>query len=1440
MFQGTGDIEESVEEGMARFYLPLQPHEAGAHDKQSVIAWLKTDSRSVFTDLKMAYLYLHESLPPLSERTTETNYAVVTLWQVLKPKKVRKENTDGRVLFLTQDKYLSMRLAEEDEEIIAAVLQIRAIKPCTASFIEKQSPLSSYPPREKGEENKDEKNSHTTVPLTEGKRLDTFESFVPPSNDSNLSNDKTIGQTLGNGEKSKKKGNASSLNAARKGKKPKKEKKKEEQEQLLLSVNTYGSDQGGGGVPDEENGEGLTPINVFGPSLVNVPLIRWARSNQLSDKLLSTYGFLEPFPGGVIDSFRHRLHYCLRAGAVPVNNTASLRVWMSFLQGFYWISDKVWPAGFTALLVHDFVLYFRDQLETTPWYEIVGGYADSPSLWSTRFSDLTPYDPRYWIGPVGFIALPFLVGFMNTVIRSLGDSCVTPESTRNTLENRSILRDWVTALIPSVLFGTYQRALSRTRFAILYDRNLDGLVSRNDKEEDENIGERETYFDVVNGLANEHAGFARWQAMGTLAAIADSFTSANLDDANIAPTDQALFRRLKQSAQDTLTDLANLPLFNAPITRPYSRYLLASIGKMYPKDKFLAGVVAVGAVLTWLGILLAKLRGVQMVYNATRYGIEFYTAPASLPLCEDSRPKRAYLSTFGEDACTVCGHWPQMFAGNVFDAQSCANGLFQISRSPQELIDSLHYLSHFPNVTVADVSRQDWPGWTDEEFDTFLNTLAEFPQLTTLNLARGVSEGQGVSLAKAASLSRFIQRMNLTHVSLASQSLGLVEVQTLVRGFSNSTVVDLNLSHCVAEGSMLLPLIDALPSMHHCQSVDLSGNHFGNTEVERICIVGPHTSIRVLDLQDSPDIGQTGFDTLGQTLPHWRLTQLRISNTDLTYVELEPFWQGVGNSSLVEIGITHSRLPDEQLLVGVPYVVGSNLMTLNVSDNPSITDTGFVGALYGLRESKLATYDFSNTAITNQGLRSVSTFWSEMKAVESINISNCRFDNSGFSIFLRAKQPSHWCTLIATDNNLTDDIAPALNDLIGRGNSTLRVLDLSRNVLSDTLGVLLGHSLLISPLEKLILVGNRFTGQTATVIGGALSQHRLIYIDLSDNPISGNPITNITSFALALSNSTLKTLILRNALSGEDLRILFSHLITPMPALPADENAKPSRSTRQAFAKANATTPIQHLDVGDPITTQQATEGCLVRYPSRIADFQMQPVNGSVDVVTCAFPSSASRSQGVGLEIYRFLQESVVRVCTWFSPTSDTIDELPEHFYLDSDERASSENMSVVDASADAAEMERLLHSLASRTKRWAEPGRNTPPTQFFLSEQTPIHDPMSQNLLALPNTETRVTTSPTLGSTMMLGLVSGGTVLVVLGGFLLLALLIQWIQKLMVTDTHINEVRAPSQPEVSPRHSRYSFVGNTTHATTPAFRIETGLTALPPDDQRQLKYKQS
>lgn len=927
----------------------------------------------------------------------------------------------------------------------------------------------------------------------------------------------------------------------------------------------------------------------------------------------------------------------------------------SFLKGFRWITEEVWPLILFISMLHDFSVSLPNERENVFW-----NLPLNESYLTRTLGAETPIQPFFWVGFLMLIFIPFIAGVWNI------------------FQNKSWLQNSETDLNPNLPEGKLcaynlkllslfipasplRNALHQKIWSILWDRRTNSHARR------QLLSELESYEPV----------FLKYLALSTLAKIADSFRQRDLEKIE---TDENKILEYRGEARNALVNLApeqlNISAYNwsgdseyptallsvqeeakktlCPSSEKissyfsyfFSQYLLWTLGENIT-DKRLAILFGFYAFFKTFFlipfVIYSQIRYIQ-IFSQKFIDIlnYFYFNPLALKeaavlaqkLLQERRESCEALNKvfthvaplLADYTCSFCGDWSFVYYNEIFSSQTCLDGLLGSSLSVSEVLNKITRFSRSPDLQKIDLSGRNWTGWNIQDLQSFLTGFQNIQglQLNIFNLSKCHYDGVIFQRDERYHLlSNFLQKVPVKFLSL--KNLGLIsEILSDIfpRGslpFLEGLEVDGNnlddksintLGSLISSGNISyfsgnqnlitdagLITLSSWVNQSSLVTFRIGQNPWGDNAFKNalLPILQNNRNIEYIDISSAlNNLLISSMQLLGSSLKNIRLKSLIMRSAGLTNEHIFAFSQGLPHSSLQQIDWRGNTISNSGFLAFFYYAQNSSLNKVSFSNNP-IGDEGVCGGIIYLSKAHLQELDISGFELSNVGWRCLTANFP--KFLKTFRGNNMLISEEDFqllsTVLLNSPQLQK---IVLSSVQMTDQSGAYLFDVLPRTNVT--DIDFS---------------------------GNLLTGQSAQRLSNLATTHKLKRINLSNNNLMKG--SDFYGFFNNLSHTKIEIIILNGiTLGDEEAAFLASRLITGRFNPSVLTAPILSNVTRQAIEEAKPNTLLKEVDLSNCGLSNHASHAFCEILPQANISFSnfITDENPQFNLRACQIPSTSS------------------------------------------------------------------------------------------------------------------------------------------------------------------------------------------------------------------------
>ena len=877
----------------------------------------------------------------------------------------------------------------------------------------------------------------------------------------------------------------------------------------------------------------------------------------------------------------------------------------AFWQGFHFTVQGLWPALMLGLRARDVANFYQAPLDRfgNTLFDIFAGTSPNQATFSTAwfYNDLVTVDDAHWLAMSSLLFSPVIIGAVNALLQRVNHS-----AWRKALSAPEI------QLLITAINNRDRSALARAGWAVRWQQAMS----------DPN---RIQLTQAIINLAKNGNGLAAWQANSILAAVADSFQEeADLQD--------AAFQKIRIDALNSLENQNENWHWRGLPNHLHRHYLLWSLGQ---SDNPLAHIAFDAGALAYLGMLGYAATWVWQ--NAILNAIAVANYFENQRDCLQKNKVFLYRPPVAKVDCTVCGDLPQVYYGDADDAQGCWNGLLSELQLPEDILQVMDRLLLHPDFTIIDLSRQNWPAWTDKQFQEFLEKLqASITSLDILNLSSMSLNPIFPQDGKIALLTKFLEKIPVKTLIIQQQNFGPEVMKTLMPGLNHTTIHSADFSG----NDLGNPGASYVAAVNSFGTLKVANNTIGDPGAMQLMQRATNTT-KIADLSGNP-LFQAGIDAAANAR---FIETLDLSGIDLSGIELTALKNSFQH--LRHIRLSGCHLSDPQVSELFAKNTNATLESVDLSYN-RMTDQGAIVCVANWRNSTATDVNLGGNSITDNGLPALGDYLMQT-GIKIFRIADNRFSSRGFAVFVKKLPQTAITVFDASHNALDDDAAVALADMITRStHCALEEINLANNNIGERGGLALMEALAAKDcsIKKVYLQGNQLTGKVALKFAEVLPHTKLICADLSNNKIDAGG----KEIAAALPHSLLEELYLNNNPLGKGFgAAVAKNLITDTPRSDELENGSVGRGEIKAIRQSEPQTPMKALGMAHTNATAQDLQAVCIVLDNSGIDVDRLAVSGNaaeINFSNCQ-TSAAGRLQPPAIyraiaNVYRTIKEALV------------------------------------------------------------------------------------------------------------------------------------------------------------------------------------------------------
>lgn len=904
--------------------------------------------------------------------------------------------------------------------------------------------------------------------------------------------------------------------------------------------------------------------------------------------------------------FRQKNEYFQDSATSLSDNQLSRAFFVNcFLNGVEFITEKMWPAVLTGLLIADISYYYSLPLERygNTIGKIFLGTANNQLSFGSNLGSYLVEEWKYWFGFGILLGVPSIVG-LASLLYGWRNRIKLPQEEIILADKYPRLHEllkpkqltWSDVIRWLCTYSKIANEWANLEFSMLWDKKMEPC-------HDELLGK-------IRNLANNSSVVAQINALTILAKLVDH---ARYNEMQISERISVV------GFIEQMTKYGN----NFRIRSLYANYLLWTLGKNKK-----VGWHILSWVFPTLYLFYAKARFWEIIVRKIIEGFNYYFAEKN---CHDQNKVWQYMPQVADYVCSVCGDWQSIYYNDIFTGQACLDGFLAKPRSLSDIFAALKKLSPHGPFSHLNLAKQSWSDWMQPEWKEFLQKLKQMPirQLETLNLSRAIFNPYWIQNNKIQALIDFLQNIPVRKLDFRNQGIGAYETEILMNGVRNSSTEYLDLSGNALHDDGASAVARNFPQ--HIITLKLGDNEIGDYGIcdltAKITDIN-NSSLVDIDLRHNK-FGLVGLECLSYSIMQNNLIQLDISYNDLSQSNFTEFGIAVASSSIRSLKISSCSLADNHFYeLAQSFKYALNLRHADLSGN-YLTDTGM--NIYGshLHDSYITHINFNNCYFTDNGIIALADFATNA-SFNSIELQNNHFTPIGAEYFIKMVSQNNISTINFAGNKLGDGVVLNFTNLFRISSKTIADINLSDNDITDKYVVEFFYALSNRSVTHLNLAYNKLGSQVGFAFSRVAPQVQLTSLNVGYNlidsvaaksMIDSLPKTKVQYFDLQ-GNPTTKDVALNVA----------ENLIAAVPNIATIGQKFISYDQKRALGHARCNTQLIELNLDYTQTDDEGARALCRVLPDTNIDISYlhlrnNPINpDEVDIDSCQ-TSGASRAE---------------------------------------------------------------------------------------------------------------------------------------------------------------------------------------------------------------------
>lgn len=935
----------------------------------------------------------------------------------------------------------------------------------------------------------------------------------------------------------------------------------------------------------------------------------------------------------------------------------------SFLNGVYFVTNKLYPALIAALLFYDGYAYNnfpQSRIDNSFWRIFLGSSDNNNVLSNNLLCELAEKGFPVWAGTIALILTPLLWGAGNVLKHSYYNKMykLLKKSELNAvLENPPHL-----SLVST--FDPLWCALHNVKYAILKDAHLNPV-------------QREELFNKIIDLANAYPKYKAF-IFEIIADICD-FNDVISHNINGHTT---LMAEAQNNNVNTKIDSIN---------KLYAKYKLWSLGLNESRSNHLLFALFPGLLFIFTGYAKYMIGRMMKrdISGCTSHSIPTpapttviptstpaptltqpvtttpvptnsstptptpistntttptpnptstnTTSPTPAPTtttpqpttttpnnpCENAEDVYEFMPEFSENICSMCGNLP-VYINDINSVQGCVSGLLAQPQTPEYILSSLNQLIPFANnsnLNTIDLSQQtDWPNWNTTIFGQILDIFTRLTkQLDNFDVSLSAPNTNFIDNGNLQKIAEFSHSVIINKINFKNLGAGQALTNSFLNNshISNCTYFDFSANN-ITDPQYLTICQNLPPSL---TTFKIANNNITDSGFAQAAQYIANSAIEYLDISYtaiSNEISQSITTILNKGI----LKFLKFIGNDLTGVDLAPFWLATTqNSSLSGIDFSGAQLIDNQIASLAPYANQTSIRNFIMRDN-LFGNSGISIFISSMRNTSASLIDFSYSLLNDVGVAYIGQNLPYIP-IKTLILDGIQITNIGLQQLANGLVDSVVNSLSLQSNFLDDNSISILNNWTQTPDKLINMIDVSTNDISDIGGVILANMIINSTITEIKLNNNKqLTSVTGTVFANNFPNSNLKIFEA--NGCNFGPETAI-AISNVIDDCDIEFIDLGNNPLGNGTTSLALKFITSTPE--PNDLSNPIMGNVEASALANAKPASKLCRIilnNVDMDVEGARTICRVMFKANITANNFNIMNnsvdsGEVDLINCRF-----------------------------------------------------------------------------------------------------------------------------------------------------------------------------------------------------------------------------
>lgn len=792
--------------------------------------------------------------------------------------------------------------------------------------------------------------------------------------------------------------------------------------------------------------------------------------------------------------------------------------------------QDMWPAAFAGLLIHDLIQFARFSQEhngNTIWNillgnllgrHVLGGEPNQYNLTQNLGSYILSTDYTYWLGTALVLSLPVVMSTAAVLAKTdLYRRLDEPNAEILGLDHarENFLVQLYRGFFP---WSGFRKELSRAEYNLLHN--------------EENVDRGALYGNLI-----AQAKLNSWTNIAAIRTLANLVAARHDSNSN----KQQALRALQ--ALSTYSDLASY----FSVTKFFANFHQAKVGRN-DKFSFNAFHVLRSAIFLMYGAY-ATFHFLDIIYQKLA-DIDAYLADSKVhsnnkAKCDDLDEVYYYANQIADYICQFCP-WDFVNWNDRNSVQGCFDAVMRNPNlSPAKVLEYVGTLRKHQGITDVQLppSFSNFTPSEQKQFYDMVEGMVGSQGLNSFNAVIPNPNPMPLPIEQVDTMADFIKATSPKIVDVTNNNLGdaaktvidslAAHTETFI--FNGNSLTDGNRNavlHVPTEKSLKKigfenigvtsdDLIEFSSGLHNSTlvEIDLGNNQFGDRGLAALATgIANNPQVETLDISGNQAISSQGLQLLGAAIQTSGTQIFRMSNV------------GAG---------------DNEMYAVASFFPGSNLKTVDVSQNPAVTDSGITYVFQQCANTTITSINAAGVLITDEGMQIIGVALPNT-VVEKVDFSDTQtYGVAGLSALI-SNDTQLTSLRMANNNNLGSQAGCVVAEALEQPGNRLQHIDLSNTGMADNCAVLLFQESANAEIKTMIVANNPITPASTSALVNLVQAGQVETLSLSGTQVDASTTQAI---APVLHGSTIKNLDLSDTSQGDlGVDVLAENLIAMNPA----------------------------------------------------------------------------------------------------------------------------------------------------------------------------------------------------------------------------------------------------------------------------------------------------